>query len=714
MDEVRVAEEGEEEKKIDIVHFDVIERGQKVMDWKVDISVKKRTIKQTVKFKIDSGADVSVVPPSLIQKLSSDKNDLQEVKDKLFAANGSSLRCLGMLKVTMEWQERTVEENIYVVEGLTQPLLGRPTIEKLQILQINAVICCKGEIPSYLREFTSTFTGLGKMVGPPFKIQLHEGATPWAITAPRRIPYGLMDKVKAELQRMENLGVIQKVEEPTDWCHPIVIVFKDNGEIRLCIDLTKLNPHIKREYRILDSVEDCLARIGRAKYFTKLDANSGYWQVPSDSESQKLTTFITPFGRYCCLRSRFGINSLPEHFSGRMDGIIEGCEGVVKVMDDLLISGEDVDSLRRRTKKLVQRLAENGVTLNRQKCQFEQREIKFAGYIVDQEGVKADPEKVTAVAKFKSPINLTELKRFMGLVNQLAPFSDRIASLATPVRDLLSTSNHWLWTKQHEKAFQEIKEELVSTPVLGRYEVNRATKIATDCSRNIGLSFILSQQHGQVWKPVMYGSRFLTPAEKNYAMVELECSAVVWACDRLRLYLVGLPHFVVETDHKPLVPILNVKCIDQLSPRLQRLRMKLMAYNFTAVWIPGKQHYAADALSRAPVREAKKEDEVIGKEVEFYVNSIVQASLSCVDGQQEEMEAWMEKEEEMKTIKKYVMEGWPLSIEGSEEIKEFWKVREDLTLAGKLLLKNDRVVIPKGLRSRWLYQLHKDTKGWRK
>ena len=129
---------------------------------------------------------------------------------------------------------------------------------------------------------------------------------------------------------METLGVIKKIEETTEWCHPIVVVPKTNGDIRLCIDLTKLNNQVQREYRMMDSVEDCLAKIGKAKYFTKIDLNSGYWQVPLDVKSQKLTTFITPFGRYICLRSPFGVSSLPEHFTGRMDKIFQGCEGVVK------------------------------------------------------------------------------------------------------------------------------------------------------------------------------------------------------------------------------------------------------------------------------------------------------------------------------------------------------------------------------------------------
>ena len=148
-------------------------------------------------------------------------------------------------------------------------------------------------------------------------------------------PIPVLGKRKMELQKIVELGDIEKIEQTTEWCHPIVVVPKPNGTIRLCIDLTQLNTQIRREYRVMESVEDCLTKIGNAKYFTKLDANSGYWQVSLGKESEPMTTFITLFGRFCCLRAPFGVSSLPKYFTGRMDEIVDGCDGVVNSGQDL-------------------------------------------------------------------------------------------------------------------------------------------------------------------------------------------------------------------------------------------------------------------------------------------------------------------------------------------------------------------------------------------
>ena len=150
----------------------------------------------------------------------------------------------------------------------------------------------------------------------------------------------LMGKVKQELSRMEDLGVICRIEEPTDWCAGIVVVPKKTGAVRICVDLTKLNESVRREKFILPSVEETLGMLAGARIFSKLDANMGFWQIPLTDDSVKLTTFITPFGRFFFKRLPFGIASAPEHFQNRMvTEVTEGLEGVVCHIDDVLVWG---------------------------------------------------------------------------------------------------------------------------------------------------------------------------------------------------------------------------------------------------------------------------------------------------------------------------------------------------------------------------------------
>jgi len=162
-------------------------------------------------------------------------------------------------------------------------------------------------------------------------------ATPSALTVPRRVAIPLVEKVKTELQRMESIGVISRVSQPTDWCAGMVVVPKPDGRVRICVDLTKLNQSMQRERHILPSVEQTLAQLGGA---SKLDANSGFWQIEPTKQSALLMTFITPYGRYCFNRLPFGITSAPEHFQRRMSDILQGLEGVVCLIDDILVYGK--------------------------------------------------------------------------------------------------------------------------------------------------------------------------------------------------------------------------------------------------------------------------------------------------------------------------------------------------------------------------------------
>lgn len=186
-----------------------------------------------------------------------------------------------------------------------------------------------------MKAFPNLFHGLGKLKTA-YHIQL-KGAKPYALTTPRRVAIPLLSKVEAEIKRMEKLGVIVPVEEPTEWCSGMVVVPKPNGQVRICVDLTKLNESVKRERHPLQAVDQTLAQLAGAKVFTKLDANSGFWQIPLTPESQHLTTFITPFGRYCFTRMPFGITSAPEFFQREMSILLRGLEGVVCQIDDILI-----------------------------------------------------------------------------------------------------------------------------------------------------------------------------------------------------------------------------------------------------------------------------------------------------------------------------------------------------------------------------------------
>ncbi|KAK3796221.1 hypothetical protein RRG08_006791 [Elysia crispata] len=308
---------------------------------------------------------------------------------------------------------------------------------------------------------------------------------PECIYTARRIAHPLLPKVKAEIDRMITEGVISPVEQPTDWCSGIVVVPKPNNTVRICVDLTALNHAVLREVHPLRSVDENLAKLSESKIFTKLDANSGFWQMSLDPESRLLTTFLTPFGRFCMNRLPFGISSAPEIFERRMSKILHDMEGVICHMDDILIYATTQKIHDERVRAVLQRLRESGLTLN-EKCEFLSSSMTFLGHVIDEKGIRADTSKVEGIVNFPEPSIVIELQRFLGMINQLSKFTPELASLSEPLRQLLKKNTIWIWGDPQQKSFETIKSRLCSTPALAHYNPERTTIIAADAS-NAGL-----------------------------------------------------------------------------------------------------------------------------------------------------------------------------------------------------------------------------------
>ena len=169
----------------------------------------------------------------------------------------------------------------------------------------------------------------------------------------------------------------------------------------------------------MPKVDETQAQLAGATVFSKLNTNSGFCQIPLAAESHLLTTFITPFGRFCFNKFPFGISSAPELFQKWMSGILLGLDGVVCQIDDVLIFGANQEEHDSRLIAARERIERARVTLNAEKCQFSHSKIKLMGHIIDERGIQPDSEKISAIVDLDPPQNVTELHRFMGMVNQL-------------------------------------------------------------------------------------------------------------------------------------------------------------------------------------------------------------------------------------------------------------------------------------------------------
>ena len=472
------------------------------------------------------------------------------------------------------------QHSVFVVDGLKSNLLGLPAITALGLaIRTDAVDAASHDIR---KQFSSVFQGLGNL-GEEFEIHIKPDAAPHSLFAPRHVPLSLRPKVKDELECMEKLGVIAKVDQPTPWCAGMVVVPKKEGAIRICVDLKPLNEDVLREVHPLPKVDETLAQLSGATVFSKLDANSGFWQIPLAEKLQLLTTFIAPFGRYCFHKMPFGIFSAPEHFQKRMTQMLPGLDGILCLMDDVLVFGKDRTEHDERLTQVLRKVAATGVTLNPQKCEFGKEQLKFLGHIIDREGIRADPDKVTAITEMKPPTNVLELRRFMGMANQLGKFSSSLADLTQPLRQLLSKKSSWIWGPDQAQVFAKVKEELSKPRVLHLYNPQAPTKVSADASL-YGLGAVLMQQSDSAWKPVAYASRSMTETERRCAQIEKEALASTWACEKVSTYILGMK-FLIETDHKPLVPLLGTKHLDSLPPRVLRFRLRLARFDYSIVHV---------------------------------------------------------------------------------------------------------------------------------
>ena len=325
--EVTAADAAPSDASYDTSYLTPVTDGNSNTSWNTTVIVNGRELP----FKLDTGAEVTAISDQALQLLN--VKELQSSNKRLCGPDNRPLDVVGELSATLIYKERSCTHPVYVVRNLKQNLLGLPAIRSLNLLA--EVDTIKTEIPD---QYPALFTGLGTFPQS-YEIKLKPDAQPLALFTPRNVPIPLRKQVQEELTRMESLGVTSRVNQPTQWCAGMVVVPKKSGSVRICVDFRRLNESVLRETHPLPKVDNTLAQLAGATVFSKLDANSGFWQVPLNESSRELTTFITPFGRYCFNRLPFGISSAPEHFQRQMEAILAGQEGVLCHMDDVLIFG---------------------------------------------------------------------------------------------------------------------------------------------------------------------------------------------------------------------------------------------------------------------------------------------------------------------------------------------------------------------------------------
>lgn len=650
-----------------------------------------------VTMRLDTGAKANLISIRDIKAMRN-KPQIKRKESGLKDYNGQPIKCLGTCRMSAIVKGKVHHLFFFVVNEGRESLLGDRACEELGLVKrvyriIPTTSPVNDAVDTIVQNFSDVFKGFGVL---PFtyKIQLKEGAQP-VVHAARRVPAPLKDGLKKELDRMINLGVIKKVNEPTDWVNSMVATKKKNGELRICLDPKDLNDSIKREHYQIPTREEIISEMSGARYFTKLDASQGFWQLKLDESSTKYCTFNTPFGRHCFLRLPFGIKSAPEIFHKAMEQIIEGLEGVRVYIDDIIIWGSTAEEHNERLCRVMERIQKYGLKLNKSKCEFGVEEILFLGDKLSARGVQPDQDKIHAIQNMPRPTDKTGVLRIMGMVNFIGKFIPNLTAKTSCIRELLHRDCEFKWTVKHEHEWQQLKNTLTTAPVLSFYDHTKRIKLSTDASKD-GIGAVLLQAEGEHWKPVAYASRAMTKSECRYAQIEKECLGLAYGLERFHNYVYGLTSFTAETDHRPLVAIIK-KNLNEMSPRIQRLMMKMQRYDFELIYTPGKNLILADALSRAT---AGNSESATDEDIQCHVN-MVAAALPVSDTKTKQIAEATAKDVELQHVMRNMDEGWPVG-----SCPRFYHIRGELSAVDGLLLKKGRIVIPQALRRDMLHRIH--------
>jgi len=475
------------------------------------------------------------------------------------------------------------------------------------------------KIRTFLKEHESCFPKEGE-IG--FSDTVQHGVTTTddvPVSQPyRRIPPNQLLDVKAHLHQLLEQGVIKPSHSP--YASPIVLAKKKDGTLRMCVDYRRLNAKTVRDSFPLPRIEETLDSLKGAQFFSTLDLASGYNQIAVDDKDKHKTAFITPFGLFQYERLPFGLSGAPATFQRFMQRLFSEklFEILIIYLDDLLVFSQTFEEHLQHLDYVFTTIKKHGLKLKPSKCQLFRDEVPYLGHVISAEGVATDPEKVSAVEKWKRPVTVKQLQTFLGLAGYYRRYIEKFAQIAAPLYDAMqdktenkekktsrkATARKLVWTKECEEAFETLKERLISAPVLTFADFSKPFILHVDAS-NEGLGAVLSQEEDGKVRVVAYASRRLKPTEKNmqnYSSRKLELLALKWAVtEKFREYLLG-SRFQVWTDNNPLTHIERAK----LGAVEQRWIADLAPYDFDLKFRRGKDNGNADALSRMAWSEVQE------------------------------------------------------------------------------------------------------------
>jgi hypothetical protein len=359
-------------------------------------------------------------------------------------------------------------------------------------------------------------------------------------------------------------------------------------------------------------IDETLARLGKAKIFTKLDIRQAFHRIRIHPDSEELTTFRTRYGSYKCKVLPFGLTNGPSTYQHYMNDVLfDYLDDFCTVyLDDILIYSENLEEHEAQVRKVLQRLQEAGLQVDIKKCEFSVQSTRYLGFIVSTDGVSVDPAKVSAVQNWQPPATVKGVQSFLGFCNFYRRFIRDYGRIAKPLHRLTKHDAVFEFDNNCQAAFEELKDRLCSSPILRYYDPALECLLETDASDGV-VAAVLSQLHPDgEWYPVGYFSKTMAPAELNYPIHDNEMLAIVRALGQWRAELTGTSQAIkVLTDYRSLEYFMSSKILNSRQARWA----EILADFFVITYRPGKQNAKADALTRRD-DDIKASDQVKEKE----------------------------------------------------------------------------------------------------
>jgi hypothetical protein len=664
-----------------------------------------------IKMELDTGSAVSIISV-LDYKKYFDNEKLESAKITLKTYSDELLIPKGYINVQVKYNGQCESLRLYVVQKGGTALFGREWLKKINldwknlkwINKISVSGNTSENLDLLLKEYSNVFSdGIGCVAEIKAKLTLKENATPKFVKA-RPVPFSIKPQVERELSRLENEGILSKVDT-SEWAPPIVPVMKPNGSVRICGDFkTTVNPMLNVDQYPLPRIDEIFVTLAGGQKFTKIDLRQAYLHLEVDDESKQLMTINTHKGLYRYNRLLFGIASAPAIWQRTMDQVLNGLGGVQCMLDDMIITGSSDEMHLHNLRNVLQRLQNYGLRANLQKCYFLKENVTYCGHEISAEGLRKTPDKIQAVRETPTPKNVKEVRAFLGLVNYYHRFLPNSATVLKPLNELLEKDRKWDWTDKCEKAFEDTKTMITSDQVLTHYNPDLPVRLACDASP-FGLGAVLSHVMPDGYeRPIAFASRNLAKSEKNYAQIQKEALGIVLGVKKFHTYLYGRK-FTLLTGHMPLTTIFNPeKSIPvTTAARLQRYAIFLSGFTYAIEYKSTKRHNNADALSRLPVQNDTDTKTADADDV-FHMSQIDDLPVTSAEIQWE-----TRKDKVLASVLNQTMNGWENT--DKKTLNPYYNRRNEITVSHGCLMWGIRVIIPVKFRTRILELLHSSHPG---